>query len=89
MKLYRPGLGWEHQRSLPSRGAWIEIIALSVNGEALKSLPSRGAWIEIILTSGKKPYLMSLPSRGAWIEIPVSRQPGGRRLVAPLTGSVD
>ena len=34
-------------RSLPSRGAWIEIIFQMNNPDLLLSLPSRGAWIEI------------------------------------------
>ena len=38
------GLG----ESLPSRGAWIEILSVTGGGHLLKSLPSRGAWIEII-----------------------------------------
>ena len=37
--------------SLPSRGAWIEIISQPVSVKSLRSLPSRGAWIEI-LTGG-------------------------------------
>ena len=34
-------------RSLPSRGAWIEICLISCEFCNLPSLPSRGAWIEI------------------------------------------
>ena len=35
-------------RSLPSRGAWIEICILDVDLNPIAlSLPSRGAWIEI------------------------------------------
>ena len=35
--------------SLPSRGAWIEILWMMVmRPSSLPSLPSRGAWIEII-----------------------------------------
>ena len=38
----------ELHASLPSRGAWIEIIILAVSRTtAAASLPSRGAWIEI------------------------------------------
>ena len=33
--------------SLPSRGAWIEIVVLLLLVREVKSLPSRGAWIEI------------------------------------------
>ena len=78
------------RESLPSRGAWIEIIC---KAESLifeyRSLPSRGAWIEI--GDGDQPaaYHKSLPSRGAWIEILSDRLKAGDSLVAPLTGSVD
>ena len=55
--------------SLPSRGAWIEILLSRLINQAIQSLPSRGAWIEIsiykIISNNNK----SLPSRGAWIEI--------------------
>ena len=38
--------------SLPSRGAWIEIIPLAAAAPVLiTSLPSRGAWIEILCCS--------------------------------------
>ena len=33
--------------SLPVRGAWIEMIAATINSLRLLSLPVRGAWIEI------------------------------------------
>ena len=37
--------------SLPTRGAWIEIVlSLSDKGPHNKSLPTRGAWIEIIFS---------------------------------------
>ena len=35
------------RRSLPSRGAWIEIIRYPRNSRQYRSLPSRGAWIEM------------------------------------------
>ena len=35
--------------SLPTRGAWIEIIAsFRINHAAVQSLPTRGAWIEML-----------------------------------------
>ena len=55
--------------SLPSRGAWIEIIGAGQDHPALGSLPSRGAWIEIIHYRHNLTPSKSLPSRGAWIEI--------------------
>ena len=36
-----------HKRSLPSRGAWIEILLVGHVVLILWSLPARGAWIEI------------------------------------------
>ena len=36
------------QRSLPARGAWIEIRPRSEWEALIQSLPARGAWIEII-----------------------------------------
>ena len=43
------------RRSLPSRGAWIEIRKHRYGHEtALPSLPSRGAWIEISVLLHKK-----------------------------------
>ena len=37
-------------KSLPSRGAWIEILKLAADGSTTAgSLPSRGAWIEITI----------------------------------------
>ena len=55
--------------SLPSRGAWIEMIVSLVNAEPSLSLPSRGAWIEMKSTRNLTIPSSSLPSRGAWIEI--------------------
>ena len=34
-------------RSLPARGAWIEIMKEKVIDQTAASLPARGAWIEI------------------------------------------
>ena len=57
-------------RSLPLRGAWIEIIDTnSEKTNVSKSLPLRGAWIEMGSQSNKWNWGMSLPLRGAWIEI--------------------
>ena len=39
---------WKDVPSLPSRGAWIEIMRkFKITGGVVSSLPSRGAWIEI------------------------------------------
>ena len=78
-------------RSLPSRGAWIEIglwrgCGLGLDG----SLPSRGAWIEIAcprtwvcIASGRSPH----GERGLKYQLTILGQPVIP--VAPLTGSVD
>ena len=79
------------RKSLPARGAWIEISAL--RGwlyRASVSLPARGAWIEIpydLIPSGRP--RRSLPARGAWIEIEEERVNVEPEKVAPRTGSVD
>ena len=57
-------------RSLPVRGAWIEIPSIRTSTRPPKSLPVRGAWIEILGKTEKHCYLFgSLPVRGAWIEM--------------------
>ena len=56
-------------RSLPTRGAWIEMHIQSVPAQFRLSLPTRGAWIEIYNFSRKEEATPSLPTRGAWIEI--------------------
>ena len=57
------------EKSLPARGAWIEMSGAFVLNLTIESLPARGAWIEIsaepVMTSNE----VSLPARGAWIEI--------------------
>ena len=77
--------------SLPSRGAWIEMVCgcVFIAKECL-SLPSRGAWIEITIPCSRTlERWKSLPSRGAWIEIATSAASVGLTSVAPLAGSVD
>ena len=60
-------------RSLPVRGAWIEIQAEGRGESAGKSLPVRGAWIEITCRNTGCEQAKSLPVRGAWIEMEESR----------------
>ena len=56
--------------SLPSREAWIEILAAFTLITSSVSLPSREAWIEIFaIEKWTKRQDSSLPSREAWIEI--------------------
>ena len=57
------------RKSLPVRGAWIEM-SRSKSGRTLgASLPVRGAWIEMGRALRNGSALASLPVRGAWIEI--------------------
>ena len=79
----------EPLRSLPSRGAWIEIFLRPGSLPWAWSLPSRGAWIEILGGLIPGAVVPSLPSRGAWIEIPELYVQPANAAVAPLAGSVD
>ena len=69
LKFPRRPTPWSSGKSLPSRGAWIEIPTMSRSFPGMMSLPSRGAWIEIRHTIPRQFRSKSLPSRGAWIEI--------------------
>ena len=80
------------EKSLPARGAWIEICFCRRPFLCLaKSLPARGAWIEISLSSvARINRAQSLPARGAWIEIAVIYMRACAAIVvAPRTGGVD
>ena len=56
-------------RSLPVRGAWVEISAVCPSVRSCLSLPVRGAWVEIILLFLPGAVRASLPVRGAWVEM--------------------
>ena len=56
-------------KSLPTRGAWIEINLAKLNLLQYRSLPTRGAWIEMSISIHPDRAAGSLPTRGAWIEI--------------------
>ena len=62
-------------RSLPVRGAWIEIFKQFKIVSFISSLPVRGAWIEIVFGTMVTDICQSLPVRGAWIEIYSIRLP--------------
>ena len=66
MKLaYRVGTV-DADRSLPSRGAWIEIYVLIIVAVlVVLSLPSRGAWIEIHRRNEKRPHHQVAPLTGS------------------------
>ena len=80
----------EYVKSLPVRGAWIEMALVRIaDFYGVSSLPVRGAWIEIFPSWATKASSASLPVRGAWIEIcPLVVQNVSKR-VAPRAGSVD
>ena len=76
--------------SLPTRGAWIEIInSVLLMMFLLKSLPTRGAWIEIEQRTADDVQGQSLPTRGAWIEMMTPCAVAPVVPVAPHAGSVD
>ena len=55
----------QRMRSLPSRGAWIEIVARITVYSEPKSLPSRGAWIEITVYPPSPSGLRVAPLAGS------------------------
>ena len=56
-------------KSLPLRGAWIEIaIQWQLEG-CYRSLPLRGRGLKLTVNTAQAKSLLSLPLRGAWIEI--------------------
>ena len=74
-------------QSLPSRGAWVEIVGGNYECTANQSLPSRGAWVEI---SGRGTSCIgkgSLPSRGAWVEISMAAMCLALTLSLPSRGA--
>ena len=53
----------------PLRGEWIEMIAISLDGEALGVSPLRGEWIEMGERAPSGYSWRVSPLRGEWIEI--------------------
>ena len=82
MKCSRVKVVCEVLRSLPVRGAWIEMKTQKSFALTRWSLPVRGAWIEIRSPAPGRKRRWSLPVRGAWIEMERSRRvvahPDGR-----------
>ena len=57
-------------RSLPVRGAWVEMQVLMMSILTALSLPVRGAWVEISNSRATtRAMSLSLPVRGAWVEM--------------------
>ena len=77
-------------KSLPSRGAWIEIVDMMVeDAEYTSRSPHGERGLKFHGGGNDHITVKSLPSRGAWIEIPLKWQRIFLLVVAPLTGSVD
>ena len=73
------GVRWDESvRSLPSRGAWIEIFRPIMNQDNYTSLPSRGAWIEIPLC-----FVLCGPFGVAPLAGSVDRNPSLSRTMIP------
>ena len=70
MKFEPDGVTVYKTRSLPVRGAWVEISLSTSSGDGNASLPVRGAWVEILPSTAILYADASLPVRGAWVEIP-------------------
>ena len=54
--------------SPPTRGAWIETVAMWCLLSGPWSPPTRGAWIETCRQEADPCLFRSPPTRGAWIE---------------------
>ena len=77
-------------RSLPIRGAWIEIFHLIGTTLPILSLPIRGAWIEIgSSTTGTKERDSRSPFGERGLKSVRQGSDRQRGLVAPHPGSVD
>ena len=76
--------------SLPSRGAWIEIVSeLTGEQKETRRSPHGERGLKLGLVKLLLGDTSSLPSRGAWIEICKIYENDELVRVAPLTGSVD
>ena len=77
-------------RSLPTRGAWIEIGVSDTSAVNLISRSPHGErGLKFIYNLNPNTTVASLPTRGAWIEIEYGTQAVRENIVAPHTGSVD
>ena len=72
----------------PLVGAWIEILAIAVEGEPdLSVAPLVGAWIEIECNEHGSKWKQVAPLVGAWIEILLRHYINILNTVAPLVGA--
>ena len=89
MKCYFSVRVQQKSKSLPVRGAWVEMLfGGCCHRPPAESLPVRGAWVEISGFSGGWWPLASLPVRGAWVEIERCAMVLRYSAVAPRAGSV-
>ena len=88
MKCACAGEKSQNERSLPVRGAWVEISRATPDRKKERSLPVRGAWVEIPSAIGRASRRASLPVRGAWVEITIGMKNVVIAPVAPRAGSV-
>ena len=78
------------EKSLPARGAWIEIVCFCGDAFYLGCRSPHGErGLKFLAGWGQIGNLSSLPARGAWIEILYLAAVGADVIVAPRTGSVD
>ena len=76
-------------RSLPARGAWIEIANNAVINTQAGRSPQGERGLKYKLPVVELVFYASLPARGAWIEINQMIDWRGDCYVAPRKGSVD
>ena len=78
------------QKSLPPRGAWIEIKFTTLGMfQIVRRSPHGERGLKSAVDNSKGGDSESLPPRGAWIEIKVFGYQEAWASVAPPTGSVD
>ena len=90
MKSMFPNEPVGNEKSLPPRGAWIEILLTVVMVYTLSGRSPHGErGLKLPMVVLLRTEFMSLPPRGAWIEIACFYRHWCYVWVAPPTGSVD
>ena len=69
LKLQTKSANLDEYKSLPVRGAWVEIVVPTIKPCVTPSLPVRGAWVEMSRLRSRGLGSQSLPVRGAWVEM--------------------
>ena len=65
MKYIRRAIADKQEKSLPVRGAWIEINTRPKWPEKERSLPVRGAWIEMATMAARRTAAEVAPRKGS------------------------